>query len=353
VVQVFGVWAGAGGAPGEGRKNAMARPRSTLSLVLLATSLPRPKTAPSGAQAHLAAAAAPPPAARSGILGQVVKGEGGAGSLTGLPPVRLVATDLDGTLLRPDGTVSERTVCAVRAAREAGLHVIPITGRPPRITWAVAREAGLGPLGVCSNGAAVVDISSMEVIETETMAAEVATGLVTMLRELFPGAVFAVEEMDSFTHEVGFVDPSWGWDELTETVDDIVQAVSSTCIKLIMRRPGWPAGELLAELKEQVAEKGHVTSSGLDWVEIAGPGISKAYAAERVCKRLGVAVGEVLAIGDNHNDLTVLAWAGRAAAPANAIAEVLATVQTVLPPNAEDGVAQLLEELVRSNGRYT
>lgn len=294
-----------------------------------------------------------PPAATSGILGQVDKAEGGAGSLPGLPPVRLVATDLDGTLLRPDGTVSERTICAVRAAREAGLHVIPITGRPPRITWAVAREAGLGPLGVCSNGAAVVDISSMEVIETETMAAEVATGLVTMLRELFPGAVFAVEEMDSFTHEVGFVDPSWGWDDLTETVDDIVQAVSSTCIKLIMRRPGWPAGALLAELKEQVAEKGHVTSSGLDWVEIAGPGISKAYAAERVCKRLGVAVGEVLAIGDNHNDLTVLAWAGRAAAPANAIAEVLATVQTVLPPNAEDGVAQLLEELARSNGRYT
>jgi Cof subfamily protein (haloacid dehalogenase superfamily) len=262
-----------------------------------------------------------------------------------------VATDLDGTLLRPDGTVSERTICAVRAAREAGLHVIPITGRPPRITWEVAREAGLGPLGVCSNGAAVVDISSMEIIETETIGAEVAIGLVIMLREIFPGAVFAVEEMDSFTHEAGFVDASWGWDERTETVDDIVQAVSSACIKVVMRRPGWPVTELLAGLTEHVAEKGHVTSSGLDWVEIAGPGISKAYAAERVCKRLGVAVGEVMAIGDNHNDLTVLAWAGRAAAPANAIAEVLATVQMVLPPNAEDGVAQLLEDLARSNGR--
>jgi hydroxymethylpyrimidine pyrophosphatase-like HAD family hydrolase len=68
---------------------------------------------------------------------------------------------------------------------------------------------------------------------------------------------------------------------------------------------------------------------------------------------LGVAVGEVLAIGDNHNDLTVLAWAGRAAAPANAIVEVLATVQLVLPSNADDGVAQLLEELAHNNGRYT
>ena len=126
-------------------------------------------------------------AATYGSLRQVVKAEGGAGLAAGLPPVRLVATDLDGTLLRPDGTVSERTITAVRAAREAGLHVIPITGRPPRITWAVAREAGLGPLGVCSNGAAVVDISSMEVIEIETIGAEVATGLVTMLPRDLPG----------------------------------------------------------------------------------------------------------------------------------------------------------------------
>ena len=59
-----------------------------------------------------------------------------------LPPVRLVATDLDGTLLLPDGTLSERTIRGVRAAQDAGILVIPITGRPPRITWDVAKEAG-------------------------------------------------------------------------------------------------------------------------------------------------------------------------------------------------------------------
>ncbi len=67
-------------------------------------------------------------------------GEGAAD----VPPVKLVATDLDGTLLRPDGTLSERTICAVKAAQDAGIVVIPITGRPPRITWGVAKEAGLG-----------------------------------------------------------------------------------------------------------------------------------------------------------------------------------------------------------------
>ena len=269
-----------------------------------------------------------------------------------VPPVRLVATDLDGTLLRPDGTVSERTVCAVRSAQESGLYVIPITGRPPRITWDIAKQAGLGPLGVCSNGAAVVDVASMEIIEVQTMQAEVTATLVTTVREIFPGVLFAVEEMETFAHETGFLEPNWNWDEGAGQVDDIIEAVTGGCVKLVARRPGWPAGALLSELQQHVPETVHITSSGLDWVEMAAPGITKAHALQRVCNRLGFKASEVLAIGDNYNDLTVLAWAGRAAAPANAIAEVLAAVQQVLPPNSEDGVAQLLESLVETRNRF-
>ena len=264
----------------------------------------------------------------------------------GHPPVRVVATDLDGTLLRPDGTVSRRTIRAVRAAQDAGIDVIPITGRPPRITWDVAKEAGLGPLGVCSNGAALVDTSSMEVIEVQTMQAEVTLRLVTAVREIFPGAVFAVEEMETFTHETGFMEATWNWEDTCEQVDDIVHAVTSSCIKLVVRRPGLPAAELLAELQDQVTGTVHITSSGLDWVEMAPPGITKAHAVQRVCDRLGVGLAEVVAIGDNYNDLSVLASVDRAAAPANAIPEVLAIVEQVLPSNADDGVAQFLEILV-------
>jgi len=263
----------------------------------------------------------------------------------GAPLVRMVATDLDGTLLRPDGTVSGRTVEAVRAARRAGIHVVPVTGRPPRVTWEVAAEAGLGPLGVCANGAAVVDVAAMEVIEVSALAADVCRNLVAIVRGLYPDALFAIDEMECFCYETGFVQGEWGWDESRRQVDDINQAISASCMKLIVRRPGWNAEQLLVALEADVAEEGHITSSGLDWVEIGAPGISKAYAAQRVCDRLGVHVSEVLAVGDNHNDLPVLGWAGRAAAPANAIPEVLALVQRVIPSNAEDGVAVLLEEL--------
>lgn len=270
-------------------------------------------------------------------------GVGGAEAAK-LPPVRMVATDLDGTLLQPDGTLSERTISAIRAAQDAGIHVIPITGRPPRITWDVAKEAGLGPLGVCSNGAAIVDIPAMEIIELETMHAEVTAGLIVAVREVVPGAVFAVEEMDSFTHETGFMEPGWNWEEGSQ-VDDIIHSVSAGCIKLVARRPGWSAATFLTELQNQVSGTVHITSSGLDWVEMTPPGVTKAYAVERICDRLGVGVAEVLAIGDNYNDLAVLAWAGRAAAPANAIPEVQAVVHEILPSNDEDGVAQLLERV--------
>jgi hypothetical protein len=196
----------------------------------------------------------------------------------------------------------------------------------------------------------LVDTGSSEVVESVTIGAEVAVAVVYEIRDLMPGAIFALEGTGFFSHEPGFMDTelALGWNEPLAEVDDITKAVRPGCTKVIVRRPGWTARDVLARLQAGAGEKGHITSSGLDWVEIGAPGISKAYALERACRRLGVHVAEVLAVGDNHNDLTVLAWAGRAAAPANAIPEVLAAVQHVIPANSEDGVAQLLEQLVLS-----
>jgi Cof subfamily protein (haloacid dehalogenase superfamily) len=273
-------------------------------------------------------------------------------TLVGLPPVRLVATDLDGTLLGPQGNVTLRAAAAVRAARRAGLPVVPMTGRPPRLTWKIAAEAGLGPLGVCSNGAVIVDLSSLSVLEVETIAPDVVTRIVTSLRETLPGIRFAAEDLASFIWEAGFATGAT-WQPLdggarAPEVSDILSVTRPGLIKLVARRPGWPARVLLAALEREVAEEdGHVTSSGLDWVEVGASGVSKAYALERVCRRLNVAGTDVLAVGDNHNDLAVLAWCGHAAAPANAIPEVLAMVEHILPSNGDDGVAAMLEALCR------
>jgi Cof subfamily protein (haloacid dehalogenase superfamily) len=261
--------------------------------------------------------------------------------------VKLIATDLDGTLLDTRGEVTNRTAAAVAAARKAGIHVVPVTGRPPQALWEIAAAANLGPYGVCSNGAALVDIERSEVVEVEALAGEIATRLVGLVRAAEPEILLAVDDLERFCYERGFFVAPDDWQQNLVEVDDIRSVVAGGCVKLIARCPGTSAMELIRRLEVEIAEEGHVTTAGLDWVDIGAPGVSKAYALQRVCDRLGVHVSEVVAIGDNHNDLPVLGWAGTAMAPANAIAEALAMADRVLAANSEDGVAQLLEELVR------
>lgn len=264
--------------------------------------------------------------------------------------VRLVATDMDGTFLDPAGRVTARGASAVQAARAAGIHVVPVTGRPPQALWDLAEAASLGPYGVCSNGAAIVDLTRREVIEVEEVPGPTALAMVEAVRAAVPGVLLATDDLERFSYEPGFFEVTADWQEALQEVPDICAAVADGCIKLIARRPGSPATALISVLTVAMEGHGHVTTSGLDWVDIGAPGVSKAYALARVCDRLGVTLDEVIAVGDHHNDLPVLSWAGTAMAPVNAIPEVLAVVHRVLPGNAEDGVAQLLEELASGSG---
>ncbi|MCU4184758.1 Cof-type HAD-IIB family hydrolase [Acidiferrimicrobium sp. IK] len=267
--------------------------------------------------------------------------------MSSIPPRRLVATDLDGTLLDASGKVTPRTAAAVVAARAAGIHVVPVTGRPPQAMWSAVDGAGLGPYAVCSNGAVTIDMEERTVVEELNLSAAIATRLVERVRAAIPGAVFATDNLDRFCHETSFFDRPVTWEEEIEEVPDIKAALEQPCIKLIVRLPGTGALELIAMLEGVVGEEGHTTTSGLDWVDIGAPGITKAYALERVCARLGVHVDDVVAVGDNHNDLSVLGWAGTAMAPSNAVAEVLALADRVLPHHDREGVAVLLEEMAR------
>jgi Cof subfamily protein (haloacid dehalogenase superfamily) len=261
------------------------------------------------------------------------------------PAVRLVATDLDGTLLDPHGQVTTRTAQAVLSARAQGIHVVPVTGRPPQAMWDLAAAAGLGPLGICANGAVIVDLEHSLVLEVSEMAGAIATALIDLLRRAVPNILLATDDLECFSYERGFFEAPVDWQEKLTEVDDVRPIVATGCIKLIARTSETTAPQLIELLQREVGEAGHVTTSGLDWVDIGAPQVSKAYALERVCDRLGIGIDEVVAIGDNHNDLSLLAWASSAMAPANAIPDVLAVVERVLPSNSEDGVAVLLEEL--------
>ena len=267
-------------------------------------------------------------------------GRAHAGAPTG---VRVVATDLDGTLVRSDGTVSARTREAVRTAQRAGITVIAVTGRPPRWMTEIADVLGEG-LAVCANGAFVIDLASTEVVRSFAMEGEVAAEVARALRAVVPGAVFAVERGQGFGHEPTYA-PRWPTPGDTE-VADLEHLLHAPVNKLLARSEELGPDEFLDLAHGAIASLATVTHSSDDGlVEISAAGVTKASTLAILCDDLGVEPAEAIAFGDMPNDLPMLAWAGRGIAVANAHPSVLAAADEVTSSNDDDGVAVVLERL--------
>jgi Cof subfamily protein (haloacid dehalogenase superfamily) len=258
-------------------------------------------------------------------------------------PVRLAATDLDGTLLRSDGTISQRTKAAVGAATAAGIEIVLVTARGPRTVGDIGAELDVGGEAICSNGAIVLDLASRQVRKLREIETAVALELVHRLRERLPGILFAVER-ESFAHEPGFA----AWDftppagTRVATAEDLLDRPPT---KLILRHAGHDVETIAALARELAGRRASVSVSG-DWVvEVSPAGVNKAAALAELCAELGVDAAEVVAFGDHLNDLPMLAWAGKGVAVGNAHPEVIELADEVTGSNDADGVALVLERL--------
>lgn len=257
-------------------------------------------------------------------------------------PPRLVACDLDGTLIARDNRLSERVAAAVERAVRAGLHVVAVTGRPWQWTLDIARAHKLLPTAVVSNGAALVDVES-GAVESTGLVDGTVHGLIERIRAAVPEITFAVDGVEVMAYEPGFTDPTYVGDH---EVEDLSPLVGQGVIKLICRRAGTLGTELAALLDHEVLDGVAVPFAGMgEWVELLPDGVSKASGLALVCERLGIEPAEVVAVGDNWNDLPMLAWAGVGVAMANASAELLGIADRVIASADDDGVADLLEEL--------
>jgi HAD superfamily hydrolase (TIGR01484 family) len=252
---------------------------------------------------------------------------------------RMVATDLDGTLIRTDGTVSGRTCRALRAAEEAGIVVALVTGRPPRWMGPVARATGHAGVAICANGALLYDLRSETVVGSTLLDPAAARAAVAALR-------VAAEFVPGFGHE-----PSYrhGWDlgEVEVRVGAAEDILDRPTVKLLARHPTMGCDDLLARARTLLGPDVAVTSSSTEaLLEISAAGVTKATALAGLAGSAGISAEQVVAFGDMPNDLPMLAWAGRAVAVANAHPEVLALADEVTASNDDDGVAQVLERLV-------
>jgi HAD superfamily hydrolase (TIGR01484 family) len=263
--------------------------------------------------------------------------------------IRLVASDLDGTLLRGDLSVSDRTRTAIHEARRAGIAFVAVTGRPPRSVRALNERLDLEGIAVCANGAMLYDLDNDTVLDQTLLAAEVALRIVGGLRERAPGVTFAWEDADGFGCE-----PTWGRDPMTPIdrveVGDPLQLIHAPLLKVLARHYGMDFDKLAEAAREVAGEEAVVTWSTRQVVEVSAAGVTKAFALERVCERLGVKPAEVVAVGDMANDLSMLSWAGHAVAVANADPAVLEAVDEVTASNEEDGVALVLERVLAADG---
>jgi len=259
---------------------------------------------------------------------------------------RLVASDLDGTLVRSDGTVSARTRRALALVEDSGATLVLVTGRPPRWMAPVAEQTGHRGLAVCANGALVYDLHAERVIEEHLIEPSVLRDVIAALRRELPDVRFAAEYGTGFVREASYGVP-WHSDAPEIRVVDETGIAERPAAKLLARHPHLDADALLARSRDVVGELATLTHSSLDGLlEISAAGVTKATGLASLCERLGVEAGEVVAFGDMPNDLPMLAWAGTSYAVANAHADVLAAVARHTASNDEDGVACVLEELL-------
>ena len=262
----------------------------------------------------------------------------------------MIASDIDGTLLHGDGTMSERTVRALRDAEASGLTVVLCTGRPPRWMKPIAEVTGHTGLAVCANGAIVYDLHTEQVVESFPIDVEVGRRLASALKELVPGAQLAVERAEGMWRESAY-EPIAPTGHTEATFEEML---AEPMVKLIAKHPEMTSSELHAAAHEAIAdlaELAETTYSAGSIIEISAAGVTKAFGLERMAAERGIDAAEVVAFGDMPNDIPMLVWAGRGVAVGNAHPDVLDIADEVTGTNDDDGVAAVIERLLESNVR--
>jgi Cof subfamily protein (haloacid dehalogenase superfamily) len=260
-------------------------------------------------------------------------------------PPRLIATDLDGTLLGKDHLISRRSAKVLAQAVASGIAVVLVTGRPLRWLFPAYEQLDAGYPTICANGAVEYDPGLDVVRASRPLAPPVLADVCTRLATAIPGIAFAAEIDDGrrMVHEPAYPDVF----ESGSREAPLSELVARPAVKLLGRVTDRGADELAALVQTAVGDRVEATHSSYGGlVEMSGPGVTKATGLAALAGRLGIDAADVLAFGDMPNDVTMLRWAGRSVVVGNAHPAARAVADDVTLPNVDDGVADYVERLL-------
>lgn len=260
--------------------------------------------------------------------------------MTGL---RLAAVDLDGTLLRSDRTISARTRAVVDQARAAGVEVVFVTARHPAAIERFVADLDLTGEAVCCVGAAVCELPSGKVTWSDPLSAERCRAVARRIAERFPGLYLGwVPESGALGYQHDYPERLL----IGESYFGDPQQIDAPALKMWLVGPGLDERYPLhvADALRGVADIAH---HGKGFVDLVAPGVNKVETLRRLCEQRGIEAGQVVAFGDAEADLPMLDWAGHGVLMAGARPELHHRADEMAPGCDDDGVAVVLERLLR------
>ncbi|MGV9312938.1 HAD family hydrolase [Streptomyces sp. NPDC003691] len=259
----------------------------------------------------------------------------------------MIATDLDGTLLRGDGTVSARTRDALAATTAAGAAHIVVTGRGVPWTRYILDDLGYDGLAVCGQGAQVYHAGEHRLLTSLTLDRKIAAIALAKL-EAEIGRVALAASRDGLDGDV-LISPDYAAHDGPlpyVPLTDVEQLWAEPLSKIYIQHRELDDDALTKAARETVGGLVDVVMAGPGIVELIPLGLTKATGLSLAARRLGVKASGTIAFGDMPNDIPMFAWASHGVAMANAHDELKAVADAVTVSNDEDGIAVVLEALL-------
>jgi Cof subfamily protein (haloacid dehalogenase superfamily) len=261
--------------------------------------------------------------------------------------VRLIAVDLDGTLLRNDRTLSARSYQALKRATRHNVYVVIATARPPRDLASLLPDNDFCAYAACCNGALTYAVRDGAIVDHRPLHRAEIIRLVRRLKRTGRDVRFAIESGTAFVYEHGFPGAGIYQDVASQGLREVLRVgANPLATKLLVSQFESEVEDLARAVRAAAADGASVTHSSGAFVEVGAPGTSKATALAGICRALGVARSDVVAFGDMPNDAPMLEYAGLGVAVGNAHPALKQIAHIVTGSNDEDGVAVLLDRLI-------